>query len=148
MSGGGPTAAVEDRRRNAAGRTFGVRCDKREGDPDTVESIALCFMLSFAAVGALMVGLSIPLVRRRVKPNPWYGFRTPKSMSNERIWYEANAYAGRLAVRLGLGFIVAVVGLYFILRPKFGVYNLACTAVLLGAIAVQLVLCFRYLRSL
>jgi uncharacterized membrane protein len=113
-----------------------------------MDVLTLCFMFLFVAVGALLVGLSIPLVRRRVKPNPWYGFRTPRSMSSERIWYEANAYAGRLAVRLGLGFLVAVVGLYFVLRPNFVVYNLACTAALLGTIVVHLVLCFRYLRSL
>jgi hypothetical protein len=29
--------------------------------------------------------LSIPMVLQKVKPNRWYGFRTPKTLSNEKI---------------------------------------------------------------
>ena len=59
-----------------------------------MEAVALGFMLFFVATGLLLAGLSIPLIRRRVKPNRFYGFRTPQTLSDERIWYDANAYAG------------------------------------------------------
>ena len=42
-----------------------------------------------------LVALSIPMLLRRVKPNPWYGFRTRKSLANEQVWYEVNAHAGK-----------------------------------------------------
>src|SRR6185503_7698417 len=45
---------------------------------------------SFAALGLLFVGLSIPLMRGRIPPNRFYGFRTPKTLSDPKIWYEVN----------------------------------------------------------
>ena len=56
-----------------------------------MQTVTLSFMFLNLVVGLLIVGLSIPLIRRRVKPNRLYGFRTPKTMSSEQIWYEANA---------------------------------------------------------
>jgi hypothetical protein len=43
--------------------------------------------LLFAAVGLLYIALGIPLYRGHVKPNSWYGCRTAKTLSNEKIWY-------------------------------------------------------------
>jgi hypothetical protein len=46
--------------------------------------------------------ISLPLVLKMVPPNPWYGFRIRKTLTNPDIWYEAN-YKG------GVGLIVASV---------------------------------------
>ncbi len=48
----------------------------------------------FACVGLLFIGISLPLIKGRVPPNHIYGFRTRKTLSNERIWYEANRVSG------------------------------------------------------
>ena len=45
-------------------------------------------------VGMLFIAVSLPLIFEKVKPNRWYGFRTEKTLSDERIWYEANRIAG------------------------------------------------------
>ena len=50
--------------------------------------------LLFALSGILFVGLSIPLIRNRIAPNPFYGFRTPKTLSDPKIWYEVNHISG------------------------------------------------------
>jgi uncharacterized membrane protein len=50
--------------------------------------------LLFALVGLLFVCLSIPLIRNRVPPNRYYGFRTPKTLSDAKIWYEVNHISG------------------------------------------------------
>ncbi len=50
--------------------------------------------LLFAMVGLMFVGLSIPLIKGWVGPNHFYGFRTAKSLSNPRIWYEINRVSG------------------------------------------------------
>lgn len=42
----------------------------------------------------LMILVSVPMVMRRVPPNAFYGFRTPKTLSNPQIWYQANRLAG------------------------------------------------------
>src|SRR5262245_3787189 len=43
----------------------------------------LCFILA-----------GLPLYYRKVPPNRWYGFRLPKTLGDERIWYAANQTAG------------------------------------------------------
>jgi uncharacterized membrane protein len=48
----------------------------------------------FALVGLLFVGISIPLIQQRVPPNRFYGFRTKKTLSDPKIWYEANRISG------------------------------------------------------
>ena len=48
------------------------------------------FTILFALVGLLFVGISIPLILERVPPNRYYGFRTKKTLSDSKIWYEAN----------------------------------------------------------
>ena len=45
-------------------------------------------------VGVLFIILSVPVILKMVKPNHWYGFRTPKTLSNEPIWYKANYVFG------------------------------------------------------
>jgi len=50
--------------------------------------------LLFAMIGLLFVGLSIPLILERVPPNRYYGFRTAKTLSDPRIWYELNRISG------------------------------------------------------
>jgi uncharacterized membrane protein len=109
--------------------------------------IALWFMLLFIVVGLLMAGLSIPLILRRVKPNSLYGFRTPKTLSNERIWYDTNAFAGRLILGLGTAFALASIALYFPLGGNFVVYNVACGSILLAGVLIVLAVSSCYLRS-
>jgi len=53
------------------------------------------FSILFAAVGLLFIGLSIPLVLGRVPPNSFYGCRTTKTLSDSKIWYEANRISGK-----------------------------------------------------
>jgi uncharacterized membrane protein len=116
-----------------------------QGEPP---DIAIWFMLVNVFVGILLAGLSVPLVLRRVKPNSLYGFRTPKTLSNQRIWYETNAFAGRLSLGLGVAFALMSIMLYFLLGANFVVYNVACASVLLVGFVVVAGLSFRYLRSL
>jgi uncharacterized membrane protein len=50
--------------------------------------------LMFGLVGLLFIGLSIPLMQGRVPPNRYYGFRTAKTLSDAKIWYEVNRISG------------------------------------------------------
>ncbi|HMJ10657.1 MAG TPA: SdpI family protein [Polyangiaceae bacterium] len=45
---------------------------------------------------------SVPLLRRKVKRNAWYGVRIPATLRDEFIWYEVNA-------RFAKAFIIASV---------------------------------------
>jgi uncharacterized membrane protein len=50
--------------------------------------------LVLLGASALLVALSIPMIARIVPRNHWYGFRTPKTLSSDERWYEANWFAG------------------------------------------------------
>ena len=51
--------------------------------------------LLFSSVGVLYFGLGVPLLRGRVRPNHWYGCRTKKTLSDEKIWYAVYRVTGR-----------------------------------------------------
>jgi len=75
--------------------------------------------LLFALVGFLFVGLSIPLSQERVPPNRYYGFRTRKTLSDPKIWYEANRISGHdLFLAGALITITSLVMLVFAQRWK------------------------------
>ena len=45
-------------------------------------------------IALLMIGLSLPMAMRKVPPNQLYGFRTEKTLSDTKLWYDANQKAG------------------------------------------------------
>ncbi|MEO5815784.1 MAG: SdpI family protein [Gemmatimonadaceae bacterium] len=53
-------------------------------------------------VGLVTTALSIPLVLRRVPMNALYGVRLPQSFKSDELWYDINAYGGRLLLTLGI----------------------------------------------
>src|SRR5690348_878345 len=109
------------------------------------------FLILYLITGLMFMGISIPLIQRKIKPNPWYGFRVPKTLQDERIWYQANAYSGVLLFLSGTITAIAAIALIplawlFRLGPEG--YGLACTAVMMGSLTWTLILSFRYLRKL
>jgi len=45
--------------------------------------------------GLVLFSAGVPLLRGWIPRNRWAGFRVPKTLSSDRIWYEANRVAGR-----------------------------------------------------
>jgi uncharacterized membrane protein len=92
----------------------------------------------FPAVALLLIGLGWPLARRRIKPNRWYGLRVTATFADERVWYAANAVAGRDMMLVG-----AAVGAAALLLPMLGLRDnfvaVACAAILtVGSLAATL----------
>lgn len=88
-----------------------------------------------------------------VWPNVWYGYRTPKSLSNKLLFDEGNRYSARLIKRIGLG-MVALGGLYYLiiflfkmdlLLVKEGWIALALCVPILGAVMLLLISTERHL---
>lgn len=64
----------------------------------------------------VLILIAIPLALRKVGPNVVYGYRTRATLSDEDVWYDANAYFGsRLIVACICG-VVAAWALY-VLKP-------------------------------
>lgn len=104
-------------------------------------------LLTILAADALFIALSIPLVLRKVKPNVVYGYRTRATLSDETLWYEANAFFGR---RFIVACAVSAVAALFLARPGLLAPDafLPVSVVLLGApVAVAGVLTSRFVSG-
>ncbi|GIK64185.1 MAG: hypothetical protein BroJett018_19790 [Chloroflexota bacterium] len=101
----------------------------------------------FVGMGLLLVALAIPLMQRRIKPNAWYGFRTPSTLRDPDLWYDANAYSGRLL--LVYGAVIVITALLVALIPDITVdgYSSVMLIVTLLGIVILLILCWNFLRT-
>ncbi|HLV80261.1 MAG TPA: SdpI family protein [Chthonomonadaceae bacterium] len=115
------------------------------------ETTMLLSLVEYIFLGFLFMGLSLPLIQRRVKPNPWYGFRTRKTLSEARIWYAANEFSGRLFFVTGLLMVMAaILFLPFGLIPHVGaaIYLGACWLTFTISLIGVFLLSFRYIGKL
>ena len=107
------------------------------------------FSLLFAIVGLLFIGLSIPLVLRRVPPNSLYGCRTTKTLSDPKIWYEVNHVSGKDFLVSGLLiFTVSLVTLVFGREANPNHVVITLLSVLLLSVAGAAWHCFRVGRRM
>ena len=105
-------------------------------------------LLIFLASGGVLIGLSIPLIQRKVPPNRLYGFRVRRTLEDPNVWYPVNVYSGWRMLWLGTAIMFAAVVLYFV--PGLDDAWYASLVGIVAAVAVMtcLVQCFRYLRKL
>jgi uncharacterized membrane protein len=95
-------------------------------------------------VGSAVVALaSIPLIMRIVPPNRLYGFRTPRTLADESLWYKANFFAGwaLFAAALASAILLAAI-------PPRAMPQLASVALFAGPLLGALLASFLYLRAI
>lgn len=107
----------------------------------------LAVKFAFAILGALLIALNIPLARRKIAPNQWYGFRTPKTLSSPEIWYPVNEYAARRGIYLGAAIIIACL-LSFLFAPSLTTFTVTQAAITLIGLAIILLGSLRQIRKL
>ncbi|MFH2096874.1 MAG: SdpI family protein [Bacteroidota bacterium] len=117
----------------------------------------MLFILSIVnlAMGLLMAGIGTPMAKGKIKPNTLYGFRTKKTLSDEKIWYPANAYAGKSLIYAGIATCI-LSAIFAILDKTTALFvNFSETAalivfciVLFVPIVVMTVACMMYLKKL
>ena len=81
-------------------------------------------------LGLLLAVLGWPMATRRVPPNRWYGLRVPATFADERVWYDANAVAGRDMMTLGTVLIVVALALPRLADRPDSVYAGVCAGIL------------------
>jgi uncharacterized membrane protein len=72
-------------------------------------------VITILGCDVLLAAIAIPLMLRKVPRNFVYGFRTPATLSDDRIWYEANAYFG---TRLVLASVVGALAIVTLSRAS------------------------------
>jgi len=100
--------------------------------------------------GIGMAGAGLPLMRRRVPPNPWFGVRFPSTLADGRTWYAVNEQSGRDLFVLGITIVVVALGALVVLPhwlPEFRVLLvLAVLFVGLATITARAILHAKRLR--
>ncbi len=94
--------------------------------------------------GIIIAGVSLPLVFRKIPPNGFYGFRTPRTVSDQNIWYQANWFAGwaLLLAALVIEIIASVI-------PRGGLHDQgAGLSVIMVPVAIAVAASFGYLSRI
>ena len=102
----------------------------------------------YFGAGALLYAIGLPLARRRIKPNPWYGFRTVRTLKDPNIWYPANAFVGTKLVRFGMCLMASSVACTFVPDVTEVAYAIGLTGLLLIGVAMITIQGFQFLAKL
>src|SRR5258708_400969 len=105
-------------------------------------------LILFLVGGAVLIGMSIPLIQGRVRPNHSYGFRVRRTLEDPNLWYPVNSYSGWWLLGVGLTEIVIATALYFVPDLNVAVYASVVGVVVVGGVIFGLIQCFRYLHQL
>jgi uncharacterized membrane protein len=111
----------------------------------------MLFVAVYMLEGLLLMLMARPMIKRRVRPNRFYGFRTPKTLSSPAIWYPANEFSGRRLFNSG-----AIITLFsLVLAPlnllgKNGAtfYTMTMVGIMLLSLFSGVIASFRYLKRL
>lgn len=110
--------------------------------------VAFKSLVTVLAVDALIILVSIPLVLRRVPRNRAYGVRTPATLADDRVWYEANAFGGKALIASSIASAIAIIGFVNVdgVAPQTVLNgSIACMAV---PIAIAVIATLVYVRKL
>ena len=99
----------------------------------------------FTGAGILLAALAIPLILKKVKPNPIYGFRVSQTLNDPDVWYEVNQTCGKCLLISGCSIVAAAVLFVRIPGISIDTYALACLAVFLVTLIPGLYFCWRIL---
>jgi hypothetical protein len=108
----------------------------------------LTLLILYVVTGLLLAGLAVPLIKRKVPPNIWYGFRVKATLENEAIWYPVNEYTGWWLLGIGLMTVVVAVVAFFTTAANVGVYASIVGGAVVGSLTVAVLKSFLYLRQL
>jgi hypothetical protein len=88
------------------------------------------------------------LILRKVSRNVVYGFRTRATLENDFVWYEANAYFGKLFLISSLVSALLIVFLCFSDIVSMQNFINASIAVLVVPPMIPVVMTLRYIKSI
>ena len=108
----------------------------------------LLLMVMYLFFGVLLIGLSIPLMRNKIKPNGLYGFRIPKTMDDPDTWYAVNHHYSFRLFWLGVATVLSSMILYVIPSLTVDAYALSVLAVFALVFLIGLLQTIRYMKTL
>ncbi|HJZ80629.1 MAG TPA: SdpI family protein [Pyrinomonadaceae bacterium] len=103
----------------------------------------------YAGMALLLIFLSVPMILEQVPPNRWYGFRTPRTLSDPGVWYPANRIAGQY-LTVAAVFILIAAGMVSLFHSSLSLKAISLTmlTVSLTALAAATAMSFMALRRI
>jgi hypothetical protein len=105
-------------------------------------------LVTILVCNIVFVIISIPLILRKVPRNIVYGFRTRATLSDDFIWYEANAYFGKLFFVSSIVSALMITFLCYSDVVPMQSFIKASIAVLVAPPTVAALLTLNYIRKL
>ena len=96
----------------------------------------------------IFVIIAIPLILKKVPRNVVYGFRTRATLKNDFVWYEANAYFGKLFLISSLVSALLIVFLYFADIVSMQNFLNVSIAILVVPSMIPVVMTLRFIKFL
>ena len=96
----------------------------------------IVLLASYLATSAVMVGCGVPLYRRKIGRNNWFGFRTKLTMSENTIWFAANRVAGFWLIVTGIGTAVSAIAVTFV-----GLNDVLASTLVTGGLMAGITIC-------
>jgi hypothetical protein len=106
-------------------------------------TINVFYLIASAALGVV----AIPLVLRLIKPNSWYGFRTPHMQTNPELWYTTNVTAGSGCLLTAVITLVVILAASLVNAASAEIMAFLLTLILPGGILLTLFYTWRKYRA-
>lgn len=103
-------------------------------------------LIIYVMGGVLLAVLSLPLIARKVRPNPFYGFRVQATLKNPDLWYVTNRFFAQRQLAVALIEVAAAIALYFIPDISIEIYALSVLGVFVIAFVIAVFQSWRYLK--
>ena len=95
----------------------------------------------------IFVMIAVPLALRKVPKNVIYGFRIKATLENDFVWYEANAYFGKVFIIGNMVCALLILILYFSdVVPSQNFVNIGMAILIIPALVAAL-LTFRTIKT-
>jgi hypothetical protein len=105
-------------------------------------------LVTILACDFIFVIIAIPLILRKVPRNVIYGFRIKATLQNDFVWYEANAYFGRLLLISSFVSALLIILLYFSDIVPVEYFINASIAILVVSSMIAMLMTLRYIKSI
>ena len=112
-----------------------------------MDKTAMILGISNICMAVAFILLSIPLLKRQLPMNRWYGARFRKSFESEENWYRINAYSAKQLIIWSIPILIIGLATPFLrLEENPGLFNAIAFSPLL--VCVPCLLSYRYARKL
>src|SRR6266700_2514295 len=94
-------------------------------------------------VAIFTIAAAVPLIRRKVKMNPWYGIRIRAAFESDERWFDINHYGGWLFLVWGMTIAITAIFGAFLEKKDWITYDLVALVIIMSGLFAMVALIFR-----